>query len=239
MSHEDYKFDQFYNRWSLVNNLIVLAGFTSTLATGSYAYWIGIVVLSFGLYFVKLPRFLPSFPVWIGYPNWISLTRLIVTLITVSIHNFLSDITLLITFLSVILMDGLDGVVARRLNQTSKPGEYFDMEIDALFVFLLSCLHYTEQKLGVWILVPGSMRYVYGVLFFWMKEPPRSRPGKKIRSTIAVIFFLSLLFPFSLTEDIYTPLMLFSSALIIISFGISIVSGLIYNISFNRSSDPS
>jgi phosphatidylglycerophosphate synthase len=239
MSQKDYKFDKFYNRWSLANNFLVLAGFTSTLVTGSYVYWIGIAALSFGIYLVKLPVVLPSFPVWIGYPNWISLTRLIVILIAVSIHNSLSDVVLLIIFLSVILMDGLDGAVARRLKQTSKAGEYFDMEIDALFVFLLSCMHFMDQKLPVWIIIPGSMRYVYGVLFFWMKEPPKSKPGKKIRSTIAVLFFVSLLFPFFLNEEIYTPLMMFSSALIMISFGISIVNRLIYNITINRSSDLS
>ena len=239
MSHKDYKFDQFYNRWSLANNLIVPAGFTSTLVTGSYSYWIGIAALSFGIYLVKLPRFVTGFPLIIGYPNWISVSRLIVILIAVSIHNSFSDEILLIIFLSVILMDGLDGAVARRFNQTSKAGEYFDMEIDALFVFLLSCIHYMDQKLSFWILIPGSMRYVYGVLFFWMKEPLKSKPGKKIRSTIAVLFFVSLLFPFFLNKEIYTPLMMFSSALIMISFGISIVNKVIYHISINRSSDLS
>jgi phosphatidylglycerophosphate synthase len=136
-------------------------------------------------------------------------------------------------------MDGLDGTVARRLNQTSRAGEYLDMEIDALFVFIISYLHYHQQKLGVWIIIPGSMRYVYGLLFFWMMEPLVTRPGKKIRSSIAVLFFISLLFPFFLNEDIYTPLVIFSSILIIISFGISTVNRVIYHISFNRSSDLS
>jgi len=239
MSHKDYKLDKFYNRWSLANNLIILAGFTSTLVTGSYVYWIGVSVLSFGIYIFKLPNFLPEFPILIGYPNWISLSRLIVILITVSIHNSLSDITLLIVFGSVILMDGFDGAVARRFNQTSKAGEYLDMEIDALFVFLLSCLHYTDQKLGVWILIPGSMRYVYGLLFFWMREPIKSKPGKKIRSFIAVLFFFALLSPLLFNKEIYTPLVIFSSVLIIISFGISIVNRMINHISFNLSSDLS
>jgi phosphatidylglycerophosphate synthase len=239
MSHKDYKFDKFYNRWSLANNLIILAGFTSTLVTGTFSYWIGIATLSFGIYLVKLPRFLAGFPVWIGYPNWISLTRLIVILITISIHHTLSDIILLIIFGSVILMDGLDGAVARRLKQTSKAGEYLDMEIDALFVFLISCLHYMDQKLAFWIIIPGSMRYVYGLLFFWMQEPIKTKPGKRIRSTIAALFFISLLFPFILDKEIYTPLVMFSSALIIISFGISIVNRAIYHITFNRSSDLS
>jgi phosphatidylglycerophosphate synthase len=136
-------------------------------------------------------------------------------------------------------MDGLDGAVARRFNQTSKAGEYFDMEIDALFVFLLSCQHYMEQKLPIWIIIPGSMRYVYGILFFWMKEPIKSKPGKKIRSFIAVLFFIALLSPFLFNKEIYTPLVVISSALIIISFGISVVNRLIYNITFNRSSDLS
>jgi phosphatidylglycerophosphate synthase len=222
-----------------MNILVILAGFISTLMTGFYFYWIGASVLSFVIYVYKLPHFLPRFPMLIGYPNWISLFRLIIILITFSIHNTVSDIILLIIFGSVILMDGLDGTVARRLNQTSRAGEYLDMEIDALFVFIITYLHYHQQKLGVWIIIPGSMRYVYGLLFFWMMEPLVTRPGKKIRSSIAVLFFISLLFPFFLNEDIYTPLVIFSSILIIISFGISTVNRVIYHISFNRSSDLS
>ena len=239
MNHLDYKFNQFYNRWSLLNNLIILTGFISALVTGSYLYWIGVSVLSFGIYIIKLPHFLPRFPMLIGYPNWISLSRLIVILITVSFHKSLSDITLLIIFGSVILLDGLDGSIARRFNQTSKAGEYMDMEIDALFVFLLSSIHYEVQKLPIWIIIPGSMRYVYGLLFFWMPEPQKSKPGKRIRSFIAAVFFISLLFPFLFNKEIYTPFAMFSSILIIISFGISAVYRMTYHISSNRPSDLS
>jgi phosphatidylglycerophosphate synthase len=222
-----------------MNNLLVIAGFISTLVTGSFSYWIGISALSFGIYLIKLPNSLPEFPFLIGYPNWISLSRLIVILIAVSIHNSLSDLVLFIIFGCVILMDGLDGAVARRFKQTSSAGEYLDMEIDALFVFLISCIHYMEQKLAIWIIIPGSMRYVYGLLFFWMQEPLKTKPGKRIRSTIAALFFISLLFPFILSKEIYTPLVFFSSSLIIISFGISIVNRVIFHFNFNRSSDLS
>ncbi len=239
MSQKDYKFEQFYERWSLANNLLILAGFISALVTGSYIYWLGISVLSFGIYLRRLPYFLPKFPLLIGYPNWISLSRLIVILITILLNKSLSDLTLLIIFASVILLDGLDGAVARKLHQTSKAGEYLDMEIDALFVFFVSCMHYMDQKLAFWIIIPGSMRYVYGLVFYWMKEPVNSKPGKKVRSFIAVLFFFSLLLPFLLNKDLYTPLVMISSALIIVSFGISIVNKVIYHRSIHRPSDPS
>ena len=77
-------------------------------------------------------------------------------------------------------------------------------------------------KNPVWILIPGGLRYYYGVFVFWLTDMKIIKPRKRFRSTVAVIFFISLLLPFVLEKSIYIPLVLISSLMIVLSFTISI-----------------
>jgi phosphatidylglycerophosphate synthase len=58
-----------------------------------------------------------------------------------------------------LLLDGLDGQVARRTGTASEFGARFDMEVDA-FLILLLCVQVTHA-LGLWVLAIGLMRYVF------------------------------------------------------------------------------
>jgi phosphatidylglycerophosphate synthase len=76
-------------------------------------------------------------------------------------QSFLWALILLVV-LSLIL-DGLDGYLARRYNQVSALGARFDMEIDALLIFTLSLAAYILGKAGSWVLLIGLMRYGFVV----------------------------------------------------------------------------
>ncbi|MEV7095953.1 CDP-alcohol phosphatidyltransferase family protein [Amycolatopsis sp. NPDC051045] len=58
-----------------------------------------------------------------------------------------------------LLLDGLDGQVARRTGTASEFGARFDMEVDA-FLILLLCIQ-VSRALGLWVLAIGLMRYVF------------------------------------------------------------------------------
>ncbi len=63
--------------------------------------------------------------------------------------------------LLALALDGVDGRLARKLRLASPFGARFDMETDALQIFLLSIIAFTLGKAGAWVLLSGLMRYLY------------------------------------------------------------------------------
>ncbi|MDE3012906.1 MAG: CDP-alcohol phosphatidyltransferase family protein [Gemmatimonadota bacterium] len=61
----------------------------------------------------------------------------------------------------IMLLDGVDGWVARRTRTTTGFGALFDMETDAFLMLVLSCLVWTEARAGAWVLLIGAMRYLF------------------------------------------------------------------------------
>lgn len=59
----------------------------------------------------------------------------------------------------VMVLDGVDGRVARRTGTQSTFGARFDMELDAALIMALSILVWAGGHAGVWCLLIGLMRY--------------------------------------------------------------------------------
>lgn len=75
-----------------------------------------------------------------------------------------------------LVLDAVDGWVARRTETASALGAQFDMEVDAFLILVLSV--YVTRSSGAWVLAIGAARYVFlaaGWLLPWMREsvPPR------------------------------------------------------------------
>lgn len=69
-------------------------------------------------------------------------------------------VAVLVVLASVALvLDAVDGRVARRTGTTTELGARFDMEADAFLVLVLSV--HVAVLLGPWVLAIGLMRYVY------------------------------------------------------------------------------
>jgi phosphatidylglycerophosphate synthase len=82
----------------------------------------------------------------------------------------------------VLLLDGVDGWVARKTRSASAFGAQFDMETDAFFVLMTSLVLWLSGRLGYWILCGGLLRPLY-VLWLWAlpapdSEEPRSNLGR-------------------------------------------------------------
>jgi len=60
---------------------------------------------------------------------------------------------------AVLLLDGVDGRIARRTGTQSGFGARFDMELDAALILALSVLVWRSGRVGAWVLVIGLMRY--------------------------------------------------------------------------------
>jgi len=62
---------------------------------------------------------------------------------------------------TVMLLDGLDGRIARRTGTESRFGARFDMELDAALLLALSVLVWRDGRVGMWVLLIGLMRYAF------------------------------------------------------------------------------
>ena len=119
----------------------------------------------------------------------------------------------------VMILDGLDGFLARRFKVASAFGAYFDMETDAFYVFLYACLLYQLELLGWWILGIGALRYVYVVFVLSFFKPKEKEEKSSFRGkAIAVFLMVSLLMPFILSELYYLPIVISASVLVVYSF---------------------
>ena len=87
------------------------------------------------------------------------------------------SLPLLIVMASVALvLDAVDGWLARRTHSETELGARFDMEVDAFLLLVLSL--YVSQLLGGWVVAIGLLRYAFvvaGLLLPWMRAtlPPR------------------------------------------------------------------
>ena len=224
MSPKELNSDVFYKKWVLMYSLFNVMSVLICFWQESLLPLLVVNVCSFSFYLSRIKSYLIGFDAYIGFANWVTLLRLLVIIISGFLSNLLSNHVVFIFFSLAIAMDGLDGYLARRFKHMSIFGARFDMETDAFMVLLMSYLLYSRQLVGMWIILPGALRYIYQLLFSWL--PTSELPSKKIRSTIAVIFFISLSMGFIMPRYLTLPLLFTSSILIVFSFSISIIGGL-------------
>ena len=62
-----------------------------------------------------------------------------------------------------LVLDGLDGPLARRTGTESRFGARFDMELDAFLLLALSALVWWSGKVGFWVLLIGGLRYFFAL----------------------------------------------------------------------------
>ncbi len=86
-----------------------------------------------------------------------------------------------------LVLDGLDGWVARRQALASRFGARFDMEVDALVTAVLAGFAVAHGKLGAWVLLLAAPRYVF--LAAQALVPALRRPLPPARRRKAVCVF--------------------------------------------------
>lgn len=84
-----------------------------------------------------------------------------------------------------LVLDGVDGRVARRTGTASELGARFDMEADALLILVLSVQ--VAALVGLWVLAIGAMRYAFAAASWaapWLRAP---LPPSFARKAVAVV----------------------------------------------------
>jgi phosphatidylglycerophosphate synthase len=126
----------------------------------------------------------------IGPADWVTLTR---ALLVAGVAGLVADsfdrpvpVTALVTLSSVALvLDAVDGQVARRTGTTTPFGARFDCEVDAFLILLLSIA--VARDYGGWVLAIGAARYVLLVAGWavpWLAAPLPPRYWGKVVAAV-------------------------------------------------------
>lgn len=93
---------------------------------------------------------------------------------------------------AALVLDGVDGQVARRTNTVTPLGARFDMEVDAFLVLVLSVL--VATVVGPWALAVGLMRYAFvaaGAALPWLRGSlPPSMAAKTVAALQGVVLIV-------------------------------------------------
>ncbi|SDR28110.1 Phosphatidylglycerophosphate synthase [Thermostaphylospora chromogena] len=86
---------------------------------------------------------------------------------------------------AALLLDAVDGHVARRTGTASALGARFDMEVDAYLILLLSVQ--VAGRAGAWVVVIGAMRYAFvaaGWALPWLRAALPPRRSRKVTAAV-------------------------------------------------------
>jgi phosphatidylglycerophosphate synthase len=127
----------------------------------------------------------------LGPADWITLSRATlvgcVTALTTESLWIPVAVTPLVAIATVaLILDAVDGYVARRTGTVSALGARFDGEVDAFLILVLSV--FVARSFGVWVLVIGAMRYAFLVAGWaapWLRRPLPSRYWRKVVAATA------------------------------------------------------
>jgi phosphatidylglycerophosphate synthase len=122
--------------------------------------------------------------------DWVTLTR---ALLAAGVAGLVADsfirpvsVTALVTLSTVALvLDAVDGQVARRTRTATPLGARLDSEVDAFLILLLSIV--VSQDYGGWVLVIGAARYALllaGWLIPWLAAPLPPRYWGKVVAAV-------------------------------------------------------
>jgi phosphatidylglycerophosphate synthase len=163
-----------------------------------------------------------------GPGDWVTQTRAtlvgcVAALTADSFHQRARIEVLVAIAIVALVLDAVDGQVARRTGTASGLGARFDMEVDAFLILVLSV--YVARSTGAWVLAIGAMRYAFGVASWalrWMSGPLPQRFWRKVVAATQGVVLV-----FATADVLPAPLIIVALAaalaLLVESFGRDIV----------------
>lgn len=143
---------------------------------------------------------------WLGgAANWVTWFRLALTTYFLALPADSTPLFLAATGLLVIILDGFDGLLARRYRSSTIFGAYLDKEIDAFFVLAMSVGLYEKGYAGGWILSLGLIRYVFAFVNHFLKAPQKKETRHNYARIIAGIIMVGLPVAFIAPPWLYRP----------------------------------
>jgi phosphatidylglycerophosphate synthase len=95
---------------------------------------------------------------------------------------------------AALVLDGVDGALARRAGTVSAFGARFDMETDAVAILVLAALVWHFDKAGAWVVLSGLLRYGFVAAGWLAPRMRRPLPPSRRRQAVCVVQVAALLF---------------------------------------------
>ena len=177
--------------------LLVLLGVLAAVIGLDVADWVTGVVSGAGLAALLARALAHHRRDGLGPADRVTLARAVlacgVAALTADSFGGQAPVAILVTLSTIALvLDGVDGQIARRTGTASAFGARFDMEVDALLILALSMLAWRFDKAGVWVIASGAMRYAFvaaGLCWRWLEAP---LPPSRRRKTVCVVQLAAL-----------------------------------------------
>lgn len=134
-----------------------------------------------------------------GLPNTVTTLRLVLTMAMLLAFAREPGWVLAVAALVNLLLDVVDGWLARRSAQNSEFGARYDIEADALLVLAMTVLLQHRGLAGPWVILAGAWRYLYVLAPLLLPTPRgearRSRHGRFAYVVMLACFMLTLALP--------------------------------------------
>lgn len=162
----------------------------------------------------------------LGWANRVTLLRAVITcvlagaLVQPSLFTEQAEMIVSLTLISLVL-DGVDGWLARRKGESSAFGARFDMETDAALILVLCAGLWLSGLAPAWVLAIALMRLAFlaGALIWpWLANPLPDSFRRKLVCVVQVAVLAIALVPF-VTEPVRLTLL----AVALLALGTSFV----------------
>lgn len=132
-----------------------------------------------------------------GAANGVTLVRGALTVLLVALlgETATAAVAWLVVGLAVaaVVLDGVDGKLARSRGEATAFGARFDMETDALLILVLAALVWQHGKAGAWILLAGLLRYLFVAASYVAPWLGAALPPSRRRQAVCVVQIVSLI----------------------------------------------
>lgn len=156
-----------------------------------------------------------------GYANYLTALRLVLILGAAAAMNRLPALLVFCVFAINIVLDVADGYVARKFGEATELGMVFDREADGVFVLVAYMYFILVEGVGLWVLLPGLLPYIYRLLTRPLRDPAAPEAKQRLAATLAGANYVLLLIAVILPPHVRTYVLALSAVCVLFSFCMS------------------
>jgi phosphatidylglycerophosphate synthase len=207
--------------WGNYHALAILAGVGASITLATATPLAFAAAASFTMLWHRgwpeLARLRPSG----GYANYATAARLLLILCIGFAMNEITRSWVYLVFAANVILDVVDGHLARRSGQTTWFGAVFDREVDALFVLVAYLYFYFVDGIAGWILLPGALPYAYRLVVWKFGAPAAAETKVRVAAWMAGFNYVLLLFAIAAPIQSQLYVLIASTGLVTFSFLVS------------------
>ncbi|MDY7095862.1 MAG: CDP-alcohol phosphatidyltransferase family protein [Acidobacteriota bacterium] len=153
-----------------------------------------------------------------NFVNWITVARILAGVTVVITPILFGPMFACIQVISLWVIDGIDGRLARRFNLVSVLGGNLDKEGDAIITVTVCLMLIHLDRIGLWILVIGLIRFVYLIFLGFLRRESKSPPSSPLSTFTTGFTHILLGVRFVLDWELHTALLILATVLMVISY---------------------